>query len=431
MPKRKELIPENWDEVEQRYLVQGIVIAVKDRRAHYVITHVLDGCEEILDDDFYPEPRSASTQSPWYSDVPNSYRALWYELEDTDPPNPLRIADKVDLAEGQIIVPGDTIHVHQTNFWKITGPSSKTGYPRYDVCKMPIANLGLEVMLASVLQQRRQKVEAALQRMQQNEQQEMLASRRLLPNQSERPFVDPGKHDPNENYYQTVTSRFVYGEGPVTDHFVDISARTAYEGDVAYGGVLRYGTDGSVYLITALLPFGAGSADDPLYELKITIHSQTIINPAVGELRPQVVIDGVTFAAQLDVEESSSRFKYPGHHVVFSGFRQDDAEWNMAPLTPEQSNAIFTRSKRERSRNLRILHEGLLRGEDMKEILDLLDDSAQQEALRAAKDHAHEQALIDSIKSNPSTYTISSGAPILVPRSMLDAVEIRFNSLED
>lgn len=429
MVEREHLIPDNFAEVTQRCLVQGLVVEVSNKQAHYVITHVLDGRDEILDDDFYPEYRSATIYGPWFSEVPGSYRALWEEARERYQCDVQNYTDEVELPDDLAVVPGDTIHVHETLFWEPNERGGKTGYSRYDVCKLPLPNIGVQESLKVLAHKRSQQIQDGLIEAKKTEDEEMAALERITSGQPVRPFNNPSVHNPNAKYYQSVDARFVYGENAVQDHFVEVRARTAYEGDVEMGGARRFGVDGSQYVVPSIMPFGKGSPDDPLYELRIHFLSETKLNPAVGEVRPVVLIDGVKYEALVDVEESSSSFKRPGHDVVFTGFRMEGKRFDMAKLTREQIDALDARSKRQRDISMRKLYAGVSRGEDFAASLDVVDEEAQQEINSQIKMRTEEQTIIDSIVENPCDHTISTGAAILVPRSMLDAIEIDVGSL--
>ncbi|MDZ7786109.1 MAG: hypothetical protein U5L95_03240 [Candidatus Saccharibacteria bacterium] len=430
MSKNRELTPENYSEFSQRSLLQGIVVEANNEQAQYIVTHVLDGKEEVLDYDFdfYPEFRTASVHSPWYSETPESYRALLYELNGDESPDAFPASDSVALTDNLELLPGDTIHVHQTMFWETDEQGRKSGYPRYDVCKLPVANTGLSVVLETIRAERLERIAQKIKKIEEDEQEAMSGCVRILPNEPTRPFENPGPHNTDSNRYQRISSRYAYGDGVVDDHFVDIKAQEAYIGDVELGGVRRFGADGTEYLVPSIMPFGEGTIEDPLYELEIHIHSETKLNPAVGELRGYVMIDGTKYEALLDPEVSSHYFENPGHDITFSGFRAEGVQFDMVGINKEQSDALYVRSRREQDIAMDQLYASIDRREDFADKLEQIDQRAQQAAREQRQLQQKEQKIIDSIRNNPRKYTISTGASILVPRSMLDAIEVVLGS---
>lgn len=431
MVEREHLTPENFSEMSQYCLVQGIVVEVSDNLAHYVITHVHDGRDEILDDQFYPTYRTATKRSPWFSELPESYRALWMEAREEYEYDVADWHDDVELPYDIEVVVGDTIHVHQTMFWEPNKRGGKTGYPRIDVCKLPVPNIGLQAALEAIVHERAHKVQQALIEAASLEQAALQELERIEPGKPTRPFNNPGRHDINGKPHQTVRTQFVYGGGPVEDHFLNITASAVITMDLEYGGVQRFGTDGSQYLVPSIMPFGPGSEEDPLYELKIHVNSDTKLNPAVGEIRPQVVIDGIKYEALVDTEVSSVYFKKPGHDVIFNGFRQEGVEFDMVKLTDKQIAAFDVRFKRQSKIALDKLYGSIDRGEDFASSLEVVDEAAEKEVQAQNELDETEQALIESITQNVREYTISTGAAIQVPRSMLDAIEINIASIGD
>lgn len=414
--------PFEWNgKTEQSLLVQGIVVSVGETALQLAITHIHDG--NWRSDSMYGEVG----HTPWFQQIGTlHYRELFYLSERKANKDILenleRRTQPYTIHEGTPFVePGDTVHVHRTIFWQDV-QNGLTGLHITDICKLPVPNMNVDEALVKLYERNIRLAKQLARTAQYREHLNMISNPRIQPNQAFRPFAETVSSEE-----RTVNDRRVFGHAQVLDHFVDVSATKQYEGNREVQGDMRFTEKGDATVVRNIMPFGEGSDNDPLMELSIKIHSDTVLNKAVGEQQVYVVVDGVKYAAFKDPEASSHYFEQLGHDVIFSGFRAEGETLDCFWLTAEQKDAYFRKSAREREISMQVLNEAIMAGKDYYG-----SDAAEVNAeiarkLAEAEELAVDDAkIIESIKSSPLDGSISSGAPLMIPRSMLDSIEVVF-----
>lgn len=289
-------IPYEWSgTTEQTLLVQGLVVDVGKTALSVAVTHIHESTWSS--DSLHREVGSYL----WFQQIGNSHYRELLSLSGSnaggiDFSKVKRRAQEYPVHEdGPEILPGDTVHVHQTVFWGTRKADGQRGVSAIDVCKLPIPNVGVEEGLQKLSERTVRLAKQLVRSAQAREHTSMLSNPRINPNEAFRPFEEV-----RDEATSRVTDCRVFGHGQVKDHFVDVKAKEQYSGNRELQGDIRFTEKGDVTLVPNIMPFGEGSEDDPLMEVSIEIHSTTVLNRAVGEQQAYVLIDGVKYTAFVD-----------------------------------------------------------------------------------------------------------------------------------
>lgn len=411
-------------DVWQESLVQAFVVNRERTEARIVVTRVLEGRERVMRNwTGYSGYATADPRVLTFSEMPNDYRSLVWtagvNVGELGSPQ----TDRVYAHEGATFEPGDTVHIH--DMWYQNPDNDKQYFGKKEFCVLPVPNTGVEEAV-NAMRYRNSRLAGIMARtIEHREQLALQGLPRIFPDEPYRPFQD----FPDTEGAKTVNSRAAYGAGQVKDHFVDVTAHRPHEMDMEHGGVMRFGRDGSRYVTKNILPFGPGSDDDPLMQLEVHVHTTTVHNPAVAEQQMQLLIDGKPYIARVDVERSSHYFENPGHDVYFGGFTVEGVQ-DTAKLTEDQIAALNRKFDLEHDAIMRKVYEALNEGRDFVNQPRELNTEVMEEVARCMALLEDDKARIDSINDNEPESTIGAGALILVPRSMLDSVQIVFPAPE-
>jgi len=417
-----------WNGItDQNLLVEGLVVGIGETALRVAVTHIHE--DTWRSDDFYREVSSYA----WFQQIGNSYYRDLLGLSKArtakrDLGRVERLSQEYPLTDPSVeIAAGDTVHVHRTVFWGSDGTPGQRGIPVYDVCKLPVPNIGVEAGLQKLSDRTLRLAKQLVRSAQNREHIDMLTNPRVQPNEAFRPFEDSKAEGTHK-----VVSRRVFGHGQVKDHFVDVKAKEQYVRNWELQGDIRFTEEGDVTLVPNIMPFGEGSEDDPLMEVSIEIHSTTVLNRAVGEQQAYVLVDGVKYTAFVDPEVSSHHFENPGHEVVFGGFRADDETLDCFWLTKEQKEAYFRKRERERELTTSVIDEAIDAGKQLTGKDGVVTGEEIDRRRKEVDSLASEDArIIESIKNNTLDGAMSTGAPLMVPRSMLDSIEVILPAVDD
>ena len=441
-------VPFHWDgEVHEQARMQAFIVDVKDRRAHFVITHYDNPEDDRFkwhgSSDGY-DTQTATIWAGWASQYPNYPKVLRevansrYSGEVPDENHLDSIYLEEDAPE---IVPGDTVHIHQLLLWGDVLPEDNThaiklGHTIYELCKMPMANEEVGVFFERTARMRPRIAAQLVRTSAKREMLDMQSYPRIHPNTTARPFEDTascligrerhGRHD------EIFRSRNVYGAGVVKDHYLDVTARVAGEYYTDAGGIQRFTDKGGHLFVPNIVPFGSLSEDDPLYVVEIKLWSSSVICPALAEQKVFVTIDGIRYEALQDPEDSSTSFDKPGRRITFNGLRRVGQEYDMFELTEEQSQALFDRTTQEfnvgRSVMMEIIErDGSLWGVELQEINNEIGRRIKQ--MRAEAEA--QNRVIEGIIGVEPKYKNPQGGALLLPKSMLDALEIELPAVSE
>lgn len=439
-------IPFRWDgDVHQEALLTALVVEVTDRKAHFVITH-FDSPDnsrflEYGSSGDY-ESSTANIWASWSDQYPRDYRDL-LSLADREYRDDVPATSQLDVVELEPDAPevreGDMIHIHKLLLWgdvaeedQVMG--SKRGRLFNEVCKIPTEPRTVEDFFRDAAKLKPRIARQLARTHEKRERMHMESLNRILPNEPMRPFEDAeacmvGKNRMGHDIYR---SRSVFGAGPVKDHYVDVTAMRAGDTLTELGGSQNWTVSGRELFTPNVIPFGEGSEEDPLYAIEIRIHSYTVLCPAVGEQKVMITIDGVQYDALKNGELSSSRFEQPGHDVVMEGVRPVGASKDTYEITAEQSEALAERRRSEGEAvsavNQEAYDEYISTGK-ITPIEDSFDEADRRIMVLRAEATEANQTIATIIGGEPIS-SISSGAYLLIPRSMLDAVEIMFPAIE-
>lgn len=435
--------PFDWDgEIHQIAMSEAFVVDVSNNKAYFAITHHDSSEDEGFqgasgDSSIYT---SAGLYKRWSNQFPGIYRDLLRIVDTEYPatiPEPGQIDDLVLESDAPDLAPGDFVHIHRLLLWeKARETGGRAGHFVTEVCKQPRANESPEAFFERTTNLRPRIARQLARTIAKREEMHMHAQNRLTPNEPYRPFTDLDSllvpTDWNGIKGHFYRSRNVFGTGPVKDHFVDITAKPASDYHTELGGQQSFTANGRHLFTPNVIPFGEGSSDDPLYIIKVSISSDTVFSPAVGEQSAHLTIDGRKYTLLKDREQSSYYFEQPGHDVVFEGVREEGIKTDTYEITPEQSNALAERHLNEMQATSSVMRQDyadFLAGKDtmsLAELHELIERRVQ--ALRAEANAINE--TIASIVGREPTHTISDGAHLLVPRSMLDSIEITLSGIE-
>lgn len=425
-------------EIEQKNLVEVLVTEVDDRVVKFIVLDVLDGLEDVMEGRGNLYAHTADYGLPWFRRFARNYRWLTgiAETDWGDDDIPIR-PDTIEIdAFNDLISAGDTIHIHSNIYWGNEEGNSKTGIWRFEACRLPVENRDVQQFVNDSAKRKAKLARLMARSMARREFLDMQKQTRIEPGLPYRPFEDSSEDSESvrilkHGTQQWLIARGAYGSGPVKDHYVDIIARPAGDYLTELGGQRNCTVEGTALLTPNITPFGDGSPEDPLYEIDIEIKSETVLNPAVGEQRVQILIDGKVYDALQSAENSSHMFKRPGHRIAMEGYREHGVKYDTCALTEEQAEALSRRGKKEHRTVMGIVYGAIHEGRDFIAEMKQLDDDAEEKILaqRGMEDDPDNQ-IIATISDNPLTDSISTGAPLLVPRSMLDAIEVNFLAIE-
>jgi len=428
--RNDKIVPFEWGgEFYQERVLQGLAIAATSESVTIIVTHT--------NDEKSPDTFHGDSDSAWFQQISDSdYKSLsWISDVDTEKLNDETIKRKArtfrmyDDSPG--VKPGDTLHVHQSYFLSKPTPDSsqwKTASHVDEVCLLPNVNIGVEAGLDRLAKLRvrlaRQLVRSAKIR----EHLTMIQNPRIDPNNSFRPF---GEAELDDKEKTRIKARRVYGAGQVDDHFVDIKADIQRGTDEEIRGDLRFTTKGGVVITPQIAPLGEGSEHDPLMKVEIHIHSSNVHNRAVGEQQAYILIDGVKYVAEKDPEISSQYFENPGHDVYFAGFRPEGVSKNTFTLTEEQRQAYFDKGDAEHTATRDFINEMISKGKDPYKSNPEMNAELEKRIAQVLAADAERAGILETIGDNPLDSDVNCGAPLVVPRSMLDSIEIVFPSIND
>jgi hypothetical protein len=424
-------------ERSEQLCVEAFVLEVKESTAIVGITKVLEDHGEEIELDpkqrFWGTDgyRSADYYSPLFESFPEDYRSL---LEITKRLfsrgySALDGFDSIDINNCPQIRPGDSVRITTEFVFVRNGRDSRSGSTEQIVEILPKPNQ--PDIISYIKRSEERKIRLAKQLMRtiaKREQMDMSAQSRIVPNRAVRPFEDTGSRQ----------VRYVFGDGPVKDHYVDISARSLRSGNTGLRGDKcftnnRETGESFAYFVPYHAPLGFGEPDEELYEIDISISSQTAHSPAVGEQTVVISADGEQYDMYNDPYETSQIFENPGHHIVSGGFMRSDGAPNASVITPEQLQASNQLSELEHSIVMKALYTALGQGIDFIKDPHLVEDIEQ--SLRQNPDVAEEikhlEAIVQSIHNNPLTEYLHYGSTLVLPESLLDAIELVMPSLHE
>ncbi len=370
-----------WDgEITPLSSVGAFAVRIEDGLVHFVITQVLadPNNDYPMDSSVYPYRfTTAGYNNPWSKRFPINPRALEHMANTAyskDVPNQL---DSVELGQNSTdsIKPGDMIRVQELLAQGIAR-GRRVGQTVYEVSKIDGDSYSVEEFFLKSARLKPKIAAQLLRAYQKRERLLLLEQARISPNQPVRPFAELNdcsilRTETTDNA-RRIMAKYVFGGGPVKDHFVDIIAEVAPESLVRFGGLRTYTESGVHHLTPNITPFGHGSIGDPLCVISIEVYTESTLNPAVGEQNIRLDIDGVAYAAIKDSFFSSRYFDNVGHRIVVRGFRETTTTLDTYRLKPDGFTIIEP--------------------------------------------------------EQPPVTTLYCGAPLLVPRSMLDHIEILFPS---
>ena len=414
-----------WDgEIHPRSLVEALVVRASKKSAHYVVTRVIaDPYNDLTGprDDFYNRG-SRTSEGPWSSDFPSDPRQLIYiAKKEYSPAIPTDI-DSVELDnDDPALRSGDVVQIQEMD---IHGREIDSGYPlhRTHAITEPSRNVGSVEEFFKRAANLRPRIAHQLSRSsKKREQLLMAAQKRIEPGVPARPFSDPER---SEEVGYGLRSRYTFGSQHVEDHFVDIYACLASRHDKELGGQRIFTESGNQYFTPNIKPFGEASDDDPLCKIEIITHSETVFCPAIGEQRVAVIVDGDTYTAVVNPERSSHYFKEPGHDVIMDGFRRVGVTMDTYGVTSAQQEALM---RREQARN-KILDAAIER--IALEDIPGLEAGAQRNIVELSIQPTEDNRIIAGLADGEPSAITPYGATLLIPKSMLDSVEVIFLGIE-
>ncbi len=334
--------PFYWNgDLHQLCIVEGIVTATTLDIAHFVVTRVLDGYDHATDD-FYRPFQSLDEYNPWSDELPLAFRPLQeLSAKQCDLSDAARyasqIADHVRAPADMHLVPGNRIHVHEYVFYGNAG-GTNVGIQTREVCKIPGRAVDPLEQIEMIARRRQRLAAQAVRTLARVEQRVMSEQPRISPDDPVEPFAQPDHRELAT--YGSITARYVFGDGVVADHFVDVTAIPSSAENMQLMGV-NLTASGNCLVTPYITPFGPPRTGEPVSELEIKIHSSTVHNPAVGEQKVFVEVDGVLYEACIEPETSSHYFEQPGHHVVFGGFKRPNKPNDTIVLTGTDAERYF------------------------------------------------------------------------------------------
>ncbi len=427
-----------WDgKIHQDAMIEAFVVEVSNSRVHFVITHY----DPAHDFDFsesggYSSDRyqTVGRHQAWSSQFPKDYRELLCTADaayKTGVPE-TSLTDSVPLSsDTPELVAGDFIHIHQSLLWEEPSENgSKSGLTVFDICKLPKPNELPEAFFERAARLRPRIAKQLVRTMAKKEALRMNQQNRITPNEPLQPFKDPDSTltpiEWNGIKSHIYRSRNVFGNGPVKDHFVDITATPAGDYYTELGGTENFTSTGRHLFTPNVMPFGEGSEDDPLHVVRVAVYSTTVFNPAVGEQRAYITIDGIKYELLKNAGESSYYFERPGHDVIYEGVREEGVEYDTYQITSEQSEALRQRHIIEKNIVGAVVNQAFadFEADGVRPDLATLERQAEEKVTALRAESSKVNKAIAGILGTEPDVKLSSGAHLLVPKSMLDSIEI-------
>ncbi|MCB9821671.1 hypothetical protein H6798_04005 [Candidatus Nomurabacteria bacterium] len=417
-------LPFEYDQISLDNVVEALVVGTDQAgNSRYVITKVVEGKNDVCDD-FFADYNSAKVEYGWFYDFPEDYRLLCMQAE-----NGFSLFRKLDeyttdilpASVGEFALGDKLLISHYTAWGQSPDHSGRIGLLVTDAIILEqFDEVGAEIERLAARKQR-----LAKQLVRTIEHRERLKLRSLTRIEAD---VPSRVFEHSQSDGDNITIRYVFGNGPVQDHFVDMtaSARDFLKQDIL--GTLRYSQDGGTYVTPHFLPFGMGTKEDPLMAIALHVHTDTVLNPAVGEQTVSLLIDGVTYSGCVDPEMSSHYFENPGHDIYFFGFKQQGRDLDTFRMSKEQAHAYHQQREFRHKVVMGGLYAALRQGRGV------FDDPQEMEALEREIGQELDSMPIDEITKSLHAmrpdYSVSGGACILVPRSMLDSIEVVFHRIQ-
>jgi hypothetical protein len=420
------------------WTVEALIVAQNDGETRYVITKVLDGGDGVYDT-FHKRVLSAQSGfilAPEANLADYSYRDLigesyyqYAEDEDAYPyldillsDTPVTIGDRVNIVRRTRKEPS------KVNVWGGPGMSWTLHYS--DTVTILESGVNIRAKEDEILERRtyvRENFAAILRRLE-----------RLQLNQ--RPRLQPNMDSlitwVHNEQRGTFRGEFVYGNEPIKDHFVTVRAEYAPVQEVPLGGDMRFTYSGRAFLSREI---NAGQpskelviTDEPLFELRADIDTETEFNPEVNDARVDFIVDGVRYAGVLDIELSTRSFRHPGHHLHFDAFTTVGEEFDGIEIPEDQRDAIVNFQHKISHLQMQALRLGIDEPTVFKEVGGSITSKEitpahgelykfKLEAEAAFKDI---KPVIDQIKTKPSDLKLGLGGKLLVPKSKLASVRV-------
>lgn len=423
------------DRIEQDCAVEALILGRDGNELRFVVTDVLDGEQNLARGHTITDFNTIYYGAPWFRQLtqdPDILRGLIHaeatgaRLPDwPDKQEFLQIPDGVE--------PGHFVHIHANIYWGTTGEEgiSQTGIWGFEVCKMPADPVVPEDYVRTNQARKIRLAKLVLRGMERKEYIDMQSNERIEPDKPRRPFANQEQcrvtYVSGRTEQDAYVKRFVFGAGPVRDHYVDVTARLAADYHTELGGIQRFTDKGTHLFVPNEMPFGSlDSDDDPLHLVEIRMYSELVRSPALAEQKLYVMIDGVRYEALTDYEQSSHDFSKPGRRLHFGGVRRVGKEKDMYVISPEQSDALLKRRIQQDKIVKAVLNEAIdTHGSLWAANFDELNDEAGRRIM-AMRAQATEQnrVIAEILGVQEPQYQNPQGAALLVPRSMLDSIEI-------